>query len=553
MALLVYPYRYAAANGWTETILPRLPRWLTVDDPAAVREYFAGNASLYRASAIRPWILPLGAWAAGIMALVLTTLCLSSLARRQWTEHERLAYPITQVPLLMTRPEGAVFRSALFWIGFSLAAGVNVLNALHLLIPVVPELVVKRHAWEWDGLGRPLSALNPVYVSWNPFLIGLQFFLPIDLLFSLWFFYALARLEGVFFAGMGIEPPGSAAEAVAPYAREQAFGAIVALLGFAIWTSRHGWREVWREFWRRPKRGLSAEQRISAAEPLPPRTAAMGVVLGVTAICLLLVGAGLPWWIAPVFVGIYLVVIASLTRVRAQFGPPAAGLLLAAPGPMMVGALGTEAFGPTGLHGVALLHWLGREFAGHPMPHQLEAFRVGAARQIAYRAIIGAILLGAAVGLLAAFWGILHLSYTLGQATAKVAGTQQYFGREAYALLAARLADPHRTARLDSLAAMVAGAGVTLALQSLRMRFVSFPFHPVGYALCSTYVSSFLWSTALITWLFKLILFRYAGLRGYRIATPFFLGLLLGEFVLGSLISLAGVLLRTRMYVFWPY
>ncbi len=208
MALLAFPYRYAAAYGWTETILPRLPRWLTVADPDAVRDYFAGNASLYRLASIRPWLLPLSIWAAGIMALVATTLCMASLARRQWTEHERLAYPLAQIPLQMTRPEGGIFRSPLFWIGFALAGGVNVLNALHLLVPAVPELIVKRHPWEWEGLGLPLSALNPVYVSWNPFLLGLEFFLPVDLLFSLWFFYGLARLEGVLFASIGVEPPG---------------------------------------------------------------------------------------------------------------------------------------------------------------------------------------------------------------------------------------------------------------------------------------------------------------------------------------------------------
>jgi hypothetical protein len=261
----------------------------------------------------------------------------------------------------------------------------------------------------------------------------------------------------------------------------------------------------------------------------------------------------MPGWIAPLFLAVYLVVMTALTRVRAQFGPPAAGLLLAAPGPALVGLVGTEAFGATGLHGVALLHWLGREFAGHPMPHQLEGFRIAAVRGISYSVMIRAILVGALVGLITAFWGILHLSYLLGQGTAKVAGTQQYFGREAYALLAARLADPVGGPRPDSVVAMLAGAGVTLGLQALRMRFVGFPLHPVGYALCSTYVSSFLWSTALVTWSVKLLLFRYAGLRGYRAATPFFLGLLLGEFVLGSLISLSGVLLGIRMYVFWPY
>lgn len=544
MALLTYPYRYGAVYGWTTTILPYLPRWLTVSDPGAVRDYFAGNAALYRWSSLRPWLLPIAAWSVCILALVWTTLCLCSLVRRQWTEQERLAYPITQIPLLMTQPGGSAFRTWRFWLGFALAGGLNVLNALHLLVPTVPELRVKRQPWEWEGLGRPLSALNPVYVSWNPFLIGLGFFLPLDLLFSLWFFYWIARMQGVFFAGFGIEPPGSAAEAVAPYAREQAFGAIVALLLFAFWTARRNWRGLWTE---------AGGGSWSSREPLSPRVAARGALAGAVVLWLFMLGAGMPWWIASIFLGVYLVVITSLTRLRAQFGPPAAGLLLAAPGQMMVGLLGTGAFGTSGLHGVALFHWLGREFAGHAMPHQLEAFRLAAVQSIAYRSVIVALLLGAAAGLVAAFWGTLHLSYTLGQGTAKVAGTQQYFGREAYALLAARLADPNTLPKLDAIAAMVAGGSVTLGLQALRMRFLGFPFHPVGYALCSTYVSSFLWSTAAVTWLFKLLLFRYAGLKGYRAATPFFLGLILGEFVVGSLISLAGVLLGTRMYVFWPY
>jgi hypothetical protein len=44
-----------------------------------------------------------------------------------------------------------------------------------------------------------------------------------------------------------------------------------------------------------------------------------------------------------------------------------------------------------------------------------------------------------------------------------------------------------------------------------------------------------------------------ASLKGYHHAAPFFLGLILGEFVLGSLISLRGVLIGTPTYVFWPH
>jgi len=281
--------------------------------------------------------------------------------------------------------------------------------------------------------------------------------------------------------------------------------------------------------------------------------AVIGAVLGSAVMFLLLVAAGMSARVAGLFLGIYLAVALALTRVRAQYGPPAAGLLLAAPGPVIYSLFGTDLLGAPGLTSLALTHWMGREFAGHPMPHQLEAFKLATERRIPNRGLIVAMLLGGIAGYLAAFGGILHLSYTLGQGTAKVAGTQRYFGREAYALMSARLGDTVRGPHADSLLAIGAGAGLTLLLQSLRMRWAGFPFHPVGYALASGYASTFLWSTALLTWAFKLILFRYAGLKGYHRAAPFFLGLILGEFIVGSLISLLGVLTGTPTYVFWPY
>ena len=46
-----------------------------------------------------------------------------------------------------------------------------------------------------NGAPRPWSALNPVLYSLNPFLIGLEYFLPLDLLFSVFFFFWAARME----------------------------------------------------------------------------------------------------------------------------------------------------------------------------------------------------------------------------------------------------------------------------------------------------------------------------------------------------------------------
>ena len=49
----------------------------------------------------------------------------------------------------------------------------------------------------------------------------------------------------------------------------------------------------------------------------------------------------------------------------------------------------------------------------------------------------------------------------------------------------------------------------------------------------------------------KGLILRYGGLRVYRAALPFFLGLILGEFVVGGLWQLVGALLNTNTYAFW--
>jgi len=536
MSVLSFPYHYGNIDSrWSLSLIPYLPRWLTVSDPQAVKDYYLGNATLWRWPSLKPWVLPFLGWGLFIAALVWTGICLSALVYNQWRHQERLAFPLIQIPLMMTEEKATFYHSPLFWVGFALAAGVDVLNALNRLYPFIPGLWVKRQLFDLPGLPRPWSALVPMYYSLNPFLVGLEYFLPLDLLFSVFFFYWAGRMQGVFLSFWGIEM-GDPAEMVAPYVREQALGSLIALLLFAFLTARGRWRESWTKFslW------------------MPLNRATRGAAIGIAGMFAILLLAGMPVHLAALFIAIYVAVALSLSRIRAQYGPPSAGLLLAAPGPVLYSLLGRELMGPQGLSSLVVTHWLGREFSGHPMPVTLESLALSE-RRIKPGVLIAAILISGLMGYIAAFGTALITGYQMGHGTAKLAGTQFYFGNEACSIFSARLSDQVKGPHLDSLGAIGLGAFLTLVLQSLRTRFVAFPLHPVGYAIASSYTSSFLWTTASITWLFKLILLRYTGLRGYYRAAPFFIGLLLGEFVIGSLISLIGVLLRTGMYVFWPY
>jgi len=91
----------------------------------------------------------------------------------------------------------------------------------------------------------------------------------------------------------------------------------------------------------------------------------------------------------------------------------------------------------------------------------------------------------------------------------------------------------------------------TLALMFLRVNFVRWPFHPVGYAISSSWSMNCLWLPILIAWLAKLLIMRYGGYKVFQKAVPIALGLVLGEFIVGSLWCIIGIILQISTYSFW--
>jgi hypothetical protein len=55
-----------------------------------------------------------------------------------------------------------------------------------------------------------------------------------------------------------------------------------------------------------------------------------------------------------------------------------------------------------------------------------------------------------------------------------------------------------------------------------------------------------------VAWVFKASFLRYGGMRLYAAALPFFLGLILGDFVTGSAWSIVGTLLRLEIFRTFP-
>jgi hypothetical protein len=86
-----------------------------------------------------------------------------------------------------------------------------------------------------------------------------------------------------------------------------------------------------------------------------------------------------------------------------------------------------------------------------------------------------------------------------------------------------------------------------------RQRFAAWPLHPLGYALANTNSMDYMWLPFLMGWALKSVMLRYGGMRLYRAALPFFLGLILGDYVVPAFWAVFGVLTDQRMYMAFPH
>jgi hypothetical protein len=99
--------------------------------------------------------------------------------------------------------------------------------------------------------------------------------------------------------------------------------------------------------------------------------------------------------------------------------------------------------------------------------------------------------------------------------------------------------------------AVGAGAVVTAALAVLRQRIQWWPFHPIGYVLSGTPTTWISWVPFFIGWLIKLLALKTGGLRLYRQMVPFFVGMILGDFVVSGMWGVYGSLRSLPVYDFF--
>lgn len=84
----------------------------------------------------------------------------------------------------------------------------------------------------------------------------------------------------------------------------------------------------------------------------------------------------------------------------------------------------------------------------------------------------------------------------------------------------------------------------------MKLRLSWWPLHPLGFAVSTSYSIGTLWLPMMIAWAAKLVTFKAGGLSAYRTMLNFFLGPVLGDFIMGCLWPIVRWVLKTSTHSF---
>ncbi len=537
LPVVAYPVWYATPeNDWESLFVREMPSWLTVTDPDALWAYYDSRGPLFATPYWRPWVRPALLWSAFSLTLLFVMLCLNTFFRRNWTEEAKLSYPIVQLPLEMTSPRRTIFLDRLFWIGFALAFVINAINGFHEIYPQIPSLLGSRGA-RYD-LGRmihsrPWNAIGWTPLNVYPFAVGLAFFIPVDLAFSMWFFYLLWKALKVFSSAAGWgDLPG------APWIKEQSFGAYMALAGFCLWASRRHIAES--------VRAVIADRELDdSREPMPYSWAAVGVIGGIAALMVFCQQAKMTFWPALGFIVLYLLLSIAVARIRAELGSPVHDLHFIGPQVVLTETFGPATLGKQNLILFAYFHAFNRAHRSHPMPHQIEGMKLAAETNTSQRGLAVAIMAASALALVLG-WGLLLDAFFRNGG-----GGWSHKGREAFSLLERWLTSPGDP-NWYATGGVLWGLAFTVFLTWMRTRYVWWVFHPAGFAVSGSWSMALFAPSILVGWLAKTLILHYGGMGAFAPASTLFLGLILGGFSAGAGWGVSGILMNRRMYNFLP-
>jgi len=549
--LAMTPYYATPENNWAKILYPHLPQWMfpfEVSKPTlqpVIKQYFEGIGE-HGTIPWLSWIIPLVSWYFFALCIFTTWGCLASLFRRQWVDNEKLTFPLVQLPLELGEQERLTqfFANPLMWLGFGIPAFVFLVNGLHVLYPAIPEFKLQ-------------VPLNPIFNTkpWNAIsyttmfisfaAMGFCYFLPTQLLFSLWFFFLFSRIEDIIAGAMGKPLDAMPMYPTRLYMGYQIMGAYFVLFAYLI---RSGWTHLKGVM----RKALLGDPAIDDSNELVShRLAVSGVLLGTGGAIAWLIAAGMSPWLAATEMIVYLFLVGTIMARSVS----EAGMMMCETSfrPLDVVRLFTTTHS-LGAQNLALIAYpdaaFVRDLRGNLFSPFLDALKIADQVNLRKRHLLGAMVLAIMVVMVAGPLIHLYIPYQKSMLTLYQYGVGNARMLVEDSVRAIQIPDSYDLRRLTNFGI---GVAFTLFLTVMRVRFHWWPLYPIGYALSGSWTLIVFWFPIFMTWMVKSALLRYGSMRVYIKGKPFFMGMILGEFFMAVVWTIICSIVRKPAPFFpWP-
>jgi hypothetical protein len=548
---LTTPEHFATiGNRWEEVLHPLIPPALTPSSSEAVKLLYNGlpggrDMGWLEVVVSIPWdawLSPLLLWGALILLAYLVMLFLINIISRQWIHNERMNFPLLKVPEMIGKAvsegkTGSFFFNRFLLTGLSLPVFLHLINGLNVYYPTIPSIPTLFLAGSYFSESGLLVGFQKLKIYIYPAFIGFAFLASRQISFSFWFFFLCGGLLYGVLNLLGYSIPVSElgvtfGPTLARPEEMQMIGAYGVFFLFLVWLARLHLLDVC-------KQSLFLEKSAPGrTEWFDVRVSFWGAIVGFALIIWWYIRLGMAPVTAVLIVGAFFMIMLVATRIICQ-GGLAYFTLTAAPTDGMIALFGTKLFaGASGLLAGMSQKVLFVDLRESLMPSLLHGRHLHHNKRPALMLFSGlavTIVASMTVSILA----MMALCYRYGIRELELEWASQ--STTAVYENIYRLIAMNTTTGGWIYFFALAGALVMLALVTCYHRLYWWPIHPIGYLTAYSSAMRILWVSFFIGWVCNALCMRYGGIVLFKRLQYFFIGLIIGDFLMGGGWALVGL------------
>jgi hypothetical protein len=548
---LTTPEHFATpGNHWEEVIHPLIPPALTPSDSEAITLLYNGLPGgrdmgwleVVVAIPWAAWMPPLLLWGMFVLLSYLVMLFLINILSRQWIHNERMNFPLLKVPEMIgkavsEKTTGSFFFNRFLLAGLSIPVFLHLINGLNLYYPSIPSIPTVILAGPYFSESGLLAGFQKLKIYLYPSFIGFAFLTSRQISFSFWFFFLVGGLLFGILNLFGYSIPVSElgvtfGPTLARPEEMQMIGAYGVFFFFLVWLARLHLFEVCKQsfFLSPPSPGRS--------EWFDVRISFWGAIVSFASIIGWYIWLGMAPVTAVLVVGAFFMIMLVATRIICQ-GGLAYFTLTAAPTDGLIALFGTKLFaGASGLLAGMSQKVLFVDLRESLMPSLLHGRHLHQNKNPALLLFSG-LAITIVASMTFSILAMMALCYRYGIRELQLdwaSQTTTAVYENIYRLIAMNTA----TGTWIYIFAL-AGALVMLMLVTCYHRFYWWPIHPIGYLTAYSSAMRILWVSFFIGWACNALCMRYGGIVLFKKLQFFFIGLIIGDFLMGGGWALVGL------------